>query len=73
MSNTTTVTSSGASFGATLFFIFLILKLTHVIDWPWIYVTMPLWIGLVTIIAILIIAVVFAMVVGFCEYITTRR
>ncbi len=28
-----------------LFFIFLILKLCHVIDWSWWWVTSPLWIG----------------------------
>jgi len=29
-----------------LFLIFLVLKLTEVIDWSWWYVTMPLWVGL---------------------------
>lgn len=29
--------------GATLFIIFLILKLTHVISWSWWFVTLPLW------------------------------
>jgi len=28
-------TSSNSSIGATLFIIFLVLKLTHVIDWSW--------------------------------------
>lgn len=28
-----------------LFVIFLILKLTHTIDWSWWWVTSPLWIG----------------------------
>ena len=36
-----------------LFFIFLILKLTGFIDWSWWWVTSPLWIPLVFIIAIL--------------------
>lgn len=30
----------------TLFIIFLILKLTNVIDWPWWLVTFPLWGGI---------------------------
>lgn len=30
----------------TLFIIFLILKLTNVIDWPWWLVTAPLWGGI---------------------------
>jgi hypothetical protein len=27
----------------TLFIVFLVLKLTHVIDWSWLWVTCPLW------------------------------
>jgi len=39
--------SSGGGFGlcTVLFIVFLVLKLTEVIDWSWWYVTMPLWIG----------------------------
>ena len=33
------------SWGMVLFIVFLILKLTHVIDWSWWWVTSPLWIG----------------------------
>ena len=36
-----------------LFFIFLILKLTGFIDWSWWWITSPLWLPLVFIIAIL--------------------
>ena len=35
--------SSGIGFGTLLFVIFLILKLTHTIDWSWWWVTAPLW------------------------------
>ena len=37
-------TSSGLGFGAVLFIVFLILKLTNVINWSWWWVTAPLWI-----------------------------
>jgi ABC-type Fe3+-siderophore transport system permease subunit len=37
-------TSSGLGFGAVLFIVFLVLKLTNVIDWSWWWVTAPLWI-----------------------------
>lgn len=37
--------SSGLSFPSVLFFIFLVLKLTKVIDWSWWWVTSPLWIS----------------------------
>ena len=36
--------SNGISFGTLLFVVFLVLKLTAVIDWSWWWVTSPLWI-----------------------------
>jgi len=35
------------SFPGVLFIVFLVLKLTAVITWSWIWVTAPLWIGFV--------------------------
>lgn len=49
--------NNGIDFAALLFIVFLILKLTNVIDWSWWWVTAPLWIGFV--IAILIIIFIF--------------
>lgn len=37
--------SSGYSLGFIVFIVFLILKLCHLIDWSWWWVTSPLWIG----------------------------
>jgi len=40
--------SGGCCFGSTaftLFIVFLVLKLVHVIDWSWWWVTSPLWIS----------------------------
>lgn len=34
---------SGLSFLSVLFLVFLVLKLTNVIDWSWWWVTAPLW------------------------------
>lgn len=53
-------TSSAGSGGAwILFLIFLVLKLTHVINWSWWWVTAPLWgsaiIAIITIIIMVII------------------
>lgn len=44
-----------------LFILFLVLKLTHVIDWSWWWVTSPLWIGpaFVGLIVLLFFLVVF--------------
>ena len=43
---TVNVTSgfSLGSMGFVLFLVFMILKLTGVIDWSWFYITLPLWI-----------------------------
>lgn len=52
MSNSTTTYTSGIGFSGLLFITFLVLKLTHVIDWSWWWVTVPLWGGLAIMITI---------------------
>ncbi|MFA5366768.1 MAG: hypothetical protein WC333_02715 [Dehalococcoidia bacterium] len=42
----------------TIFIIFLILKLTNVIDWSWWWVTSPLWVS-VLIVPVLILLLIF--------------
>lgn len=51
--------SSGIGFGGLLTIAFIILKLTHVIDWSWWWVLSPIWIGFILVVIILIIAVCF--------------
>ena len=36
----------GSSLSVTIFIIFLILKLTGIVTWSWLWVTSPLWIGI---------------------------
>ena len=48
------------SLSIILFIIFLILKLTHVIDWSWWWITSPLWIGAILAIIALVIFLVTA-------------
>jgi hypothetical protein len=48
--------SNGIKLEGVLFIVFLVLKLTHTIDWSWWWVTSPLWIPVVLIIVIAIIA-----------------
>ena len=55
MCNTTTTASGGIGFFGLLFIAFLVLKLTHVIDWSWWWVTAPLWGGLAIGVGILLI------------------
>ena len=38
------VVNNGVSFNGLLFITFLVLKLTGVINWSWIWITAPLWI-----------------------------
>lgn len=47
--------SGGITLDMVLFVVFLVLKLTHVIDWSWWWVTAPLWIPLAIAIVLLII------------------
>ena len=52
MTTITTTTPSGSCLMFPLFVVFLVLKLTGNIVWSWWIVTLPLWIGFVTVLAI---------------------
>lgn len=67
--NTTTRTATGISFSGVLFLVFLVLKLCHIIDWSWWWVTAPLW-GSVALILVLIPIVFFGI---FIHHIIHRR
>lgn len=54
----------GVGFGSILFFIFLVLKLTGVISWSWLWVIAPLWIGFAVTILILAILFIVYMIKG---------
>lgn len=45
--------NNGIGCGSVLFFIFLTLKLTHYIDWPWFWIFAPIWVPLVLVAVIL--------------------
>ncbi len=44
MESNSSKTTGGIGFTGALFLVFLVLKLTKVIDWSWWWVTAPLWI-----------------------------
>ena len=52
------------SFGLSkmVFIVFLVLKLTHTIDWSWWWITSPLWIPISIIIIMLIIVGILALI-----------
>ena len=54
--NNERASSNGIGCGTVLFMIFLVLKLTHNIDWSWWLVTAPLWAPL-AVVALIAIAV----------------
>lgn len=39
--------STGMGFGDFLLLVFIVLKLTHVINWSWVWVLCPLWISII--------------------------
>jgi hypothetical protein len=48
--------SGGIGLAGATFIVFLVLKLTHNIDWSWWWVTSPLWIPAVLVSVIVLIA-----------------
>ena len=67
--NKTVRVSGGVSLPTVVFIVFLILKLTNVIDWSWWWVTSPLWISFgLGLVALLIYAIVL-----LCIYVARKR
>ncbi len=52
------VNSGGMGFWGVLGLIFVVLKLTEVINWSWWWVTLPFWLGPVAVIGFLVIAAI---------------
>lgn len=61
--STTTQSSSGIGVGGLLGVAFVVLKLTHVINWSWLWVLAPFWIPWAVVILILFVAFVVALIV----------
>lgn len=53
------VTSSGINLSWLLFIVFMVLKLTKLIDWSWWWVSSPLWLPFVV---GLVLAILFALI-----------
>ena len=52
--------SSGIGFSGLLVIVFIMLKLTNVIDWSWWWVLSPIWISLIIILVALFISLIIA-------------
>lgn len=62
--NNSTVVSYGIGFPGALFICFLVLKLTHVIDWSWWWITAPLWVDAAIVVILLIVLCIVAVASG---------
>lgn len=56
-------TNKGMSFCGTLTIVFIILKLTHVIDWSWWWVLSPIWIPVAVVLGIIAIVAIVMLIV----------
>lgn len=56
-------TNKGMGFCGTLTIVFIILKLTHVIDWSWWWVLAPLWIPVAVVLGVIAIAAIVMLIV----------
>lgn len=65
--NNSTAVSCGIGFPGALFICFLVLKLTHVIDWSWWWITAPLWAEALIVIFVLVIMTALVIVAGIKE------
>lgn len=52
MSDSSNAAAGGTSIAGLLGVAFVVLKLTHVIDWPWKWVLAPFWVPIVLTVAI---------------------
>ena len=55
-----------------LFIVFLVLKLTNVINWSWWWVTAPLWIPVSIVLALLLIAIAILGIIAIFNYSTAK-
>lgn len=65
MSSSSSSSSGGIGFSGLLTVLFIGLKLTGQITWPWIWVLSPIWISALIVIAILTILLIAAIITGF--------
>jgi hypothetical protein len=67
MADTSSSSSGGIGFFGLLGVAFIVLKLTHVINWSWWWVTLPLWGGAAFVLAVLLIIALIAFLVAVAK------
>ena len=63
-SSSSATVNSGMGFSGWLTILFIGLKLTGYITWPWVWVLSPLWISALIVLSILAVAVTIALIAG---------
>lgn len=69
MSNNNGTGAKGIGVSGLLGVAFVILKLCHVIEWPWIWVTAPFWVPVAIILAILLVLAILKGLVRLMKWI----
>lgn len=69
----TTTVVSGMGFLDALFLVFLVLKLTKVIDWSWWWVTAPLWGQVALSVIIFVVTIIVLIVLKIIDRISDKR
>ena len=59
MENNKNTASGGIGFTGLLTIVFIVLKLTGVINWSWVWVLSPIWISLALVLTIIIIVAIY--------------
>lgn len=62
--NNQNVSSGGITFTGLLTIAFIVLKLCNVINWSWVWVLSPLWLGLAVFLGLAIIVFVIGLIVN---------
>lgn len=63
-SSKASASAGGVGFFGLLFIALLVLKLTHVIDWSWWWITAPLWGSVALVIGVVVLWLLFAGIVA---------
>ena len=62
MKNNNNVSFGGVGFTGLLTVVFIVLKLLGVIDWSWVWVLSPAWIGICLFVFLLIVSIVLSVI-----------
>lgn len=68
-----TSTAGGVGFCGLLTIAFIVLKLTGVIDWSWLWVLAPIWIPTIIAVIVLVIFLVIVIYAAVTSYLPTKN